>query len=298
MVEPAVDDVAPDGSPVPVYLAMPAHDALDLVHDQVPPGGSMLDLGCGVGRLANALADAGFAVTGVDIHERMLAHLSPSVDAVHADIADLDLGMTFDVVVLASHLVNHPTDAGVFLTTCRRHVADNGVVLVERFAPGHDRGASHGDERIWRHAYTDPAYVEMALAADEGWDRLERAGGAPLRERAGCVEHGEGAELEALARTSAACGVETERLTAEEIDLRQKLLDDLTGALDTAAPFAAAGAPLAARWHRQAIPRIADPAPLSEAEIEAEDRRQIDCRTGRRGGLLFQHLGEGGGILR
>jgi sarcosine oxidase len=105
------------------------------------------------------------------------------------------------------------------------------VVLVERFAPGHDRGASHGDERIWRHAYTDPAYVEMALAADEGWDRLERAGGAPLRERAGCVEHGEGAELEALARTSAACGVVTERLTAEEAHHRWPALSFATDVL-------------------------------------------------------------------
>jgi sarcosine oxidase len=90
------------------------------------------------------------------------------------------------------------------------------VVLVERFAAGHDRGASHGGERIWRHAYVDPAYVEMALAADEGWARLERAAGTPLRHRVGCVEHGDGAELDALARTSATLGVVTERLTAAE----------------------------------------------------------------------------------
>ena len=38
------DEVAPDGSPVAVYLAMPPHDALDLVADQVPPGGLVLDL--------------------------------------------------------------------------------------------------------------------------------------------------------------------------------------------------------------------------------------------------------------
>lgn len=127
------DSVAPDGSPVAVYLAMPAHDALDLVVDQVPPGGSVLDLGCGVGRLANPLAATGRRVTGVDDHPAMLAHLDPAVDAVHADIAQLDLGCRFDVVVLASHLVNHPTAAPAFLRSCRRHVADGGVVLVERF---------------------------------------------------------------------------------------------------------------------------------------------------------------------
>lgn len=94
------------------------------------------------------------------------------------------------------------------------------VVMIERFAPGHDRGASHGGERIWRHAYTDPAYVDMALAADEGWQRLERDGGITLRHRVGCVEHGEGAELDALARTSASRGVGTERLPASEADRR------------------------------------------------------------------------------
>jgi sarcosine oxidase len=105
------------------------------------------------------------------------------------------------------------------------------VVLVERFAAGHERGASHGDERIWRHAYTDRAYVDLALAADEGWGRLERAGGAALRERAGCVEHGEGAELEALARTSAACGVETRRLPADEAHRRWPALSFATDVL-------------------------------------------------------------------
>jgi sarcosine oxidase len=105
------------------------------------------------------------------------------------------------------------------------------VVLVERFSPGHDRGASHGGERIWRHAYVDRAYVEMALAADGGWARLERDGGASLRHRVGCVEHGEGAALDALARTSADCGVACERLTAGEAARRWPALAFTTDVL-------------------------------------------------------------------
>lgn len=90
------------------------------------------------------------------------------------------------------------------------------VVLVERFDAGHARGASHGGERIWRHAYVDGAYVEMALAAEAGWRTLEAAAGRPLLVRAGCVEHGTAAPLDGLARTSSAHGVATERLAPAE----------------------------------------------------------------------------------
>jgi sarcosine oxidase len=105
------------------------------------------------------------------------------------------------------------------------------VVLVERFAPGHTRGASHGGERIWRHAYADPAYVEMALAAEDGWRRLEAAAGRPLLHRVGCVEHGTDAHLDDLARTSASSGVDTERLSAAEARRRWPALAFTTDVL-------------------------------------------------------------------
>ena len=105
------------------------------------------------------------------------------------------------------------------------------VVLFERFAPGHARGASHGGERIWRHAYTDPAYVEMALAAEEGWHRLERDGGRPLLHRVGCVEHGADAELAARARAAGALGVPTRLLPAAEAAARWPSLTFATDVL-------------------------------------------------------------------
>lgn len=128
--------IAPDGSPVALYAALGPHDAVELVIDQAPPGGSVLDLGCGVGRLATPLTQAGLVVTGVDNHAEMVAALPATVTGVLADIEDLELGQRFDVVVLASHLVNHPTLGIAFLHACRRHVADDGVVVIERFEPG------------------------------------------------------------------------------------------------------------------------------------------------------------------
>ena len=44
-----------------------------LLHEVAQPGMSVLDLGCGTGRLAADLAQAGFAVTGIDVEERAVA---------------------------------------------------------------------------------------------------------------------------------------------------------------------------------------------------------------------------------
>ena len=105
-------------------------------------------------------------------------------------------------------------------TAWQAAVPGTRVVLLERFSFGHARGASHGGERIFRHAYADRTYVDMALAADELWDGLARDVGQPLVHRVGCVEHGPGTEVEALARTCAEAGVVTERLTATEAHRR------------------------------------------------------------------------------
>ena len=40
------------------------------------------------------------------------------------------------------------------------------VLLLERFAPGHHEGASHGATRNFNPAYADPAYVGLLRRAD------------------------------------------------------------------------------------------------------------------------------------
>ena len=48
------------------------------------------------------------------------------------------LGRRFDVVLLASHLINTDDLAArtAFLAACRRHVADGGGVIIQQHAPG------------------------------------------------------------------------------------------------------------------------------------------------------------------
>jgi sarcosine oxidase len=55
------------------------------------------------------------------------------------------------------------------------------VVGFERFRPGHDRGSSHGDTRIFRTAYFEsPEYVPLLRRANGLWRRLETDSGTEL----------------------------------------------------------------------------------------------------------------------
>jgi SAM-dependent methyltransferase len=125
--------VTPDGSPVAIYLALPGAREAELVASALPANASILELGCGTGRVTHELVARGFRVTAVDESAEMLEHVR-GAEKVHAPIEELDLGRRFDCVLLASHFVNAP-DAHVFLAACARHVDRNGVVLVEAYPP-------------------------------------------------------------------------------------------------------------------------------------------------------------------
>lgn len=70
-------------------------------------GKQVLDLGCGPGLYANALAELGASVTGVDFSQHSLAYARAEaksrgleVDYYHGNYLDLDLRATFDLVLL------------------------------------------------------------------------------------------------------------------------------------------------------------------------------------------------------
>lgn len=97
----------PDGCSVVLYRDLPYMGELEEVIDQFRPGMSVLELGCGTGRLCSRLVEVGCTVTGVDESSEMLACLPPQIHAVQSKVEDLDLARTYDVVLLASHLINH-----------------------------------------------------------------------------------------------------------------------------------------------------------------------------------------------
>jgi sarcosine oxidase len=66
------------------------------------------------------------------------------------------------------------------------------VVGVEQFAPGHDRGSSHGQSRIIRTAYSEGGgYVELAQRAWRLWEELEGEAGETLLEPSGVLLMGD-----------------------------------------------------------------------------------------------------------
>lgn len=71
-------------------------------------GARVLDAGCGTGRVARELSRRGYEVVGVDSDSSMLDVAraeAPELRWLPDDLAELDLGERFDVVVLAGNVV-------------------------------------------------------------------------------------------------------------------------------------------------------------------------------------------------
>lgn len=164
--------ITQDGCAVDVYLKLPYRGELDLLATYLPPRCSVLELGCGTGRLTRHLLDKGHVVTAVDNSAEMLRHVPVSATKVRCDIERLELSCTFDVILLASNLINTGDEAlrRAQLSACRQHLAPHGKLLFERFDPTWLRSVEPGPfpsigeveievERAARH----DKYVDMSI---------------------------------------------------------------------------------------------------------------------------------------
>lgn len=151
--------IAPDGCAVERWLRLPVGGEPEIIGAAVPPRATLLELGCGVGRVTHPLLARGFTVTAVDESPDMLAHVR-GARTVCSPIETLELGEErFDVVMLASFLVHNgdPRVREDMLRTCRRYVADHGCVLIQR--EGED-----WHQRVPREARHGGGVVRLASA--------------------------------------------------------------------------------------------------------------------------------------
>jgi SAM-dependent methyltransferase len=96
--------------------------------------GSVLDAGCGSGRVAIELDRRGIEVVGADRDASMLdtaRRRGPSITWVQNDLAALDVGRTFDVVVMAGNvpLFTAPGTQAGLVAGAARHVAPGGLLV-------------------------------------------------------------------------------------------------------------------------------------------------------------------------
>jgi sarcosine oxidase len=117
------------------------------------------------------------------------------------------------------------------------------AVCFEQFSPGHDRGASGGETRIFRTAYKEePRYVPLLREAYQLWRSLERESGRTLLELNGALMVGEAGSPE-MANVLASLvehGVRHERLSPDEMTARypqHRPLSEDTVVLDLEAGF-------------------------------------------------------------
>jgi SAM-dependent methyltransferase len=143
--------VAPDGSPVDIYRALPPPAELETIAAAIPAGASVLDLGAGTGRWARPLAARGHRVTAVDHEPAMLDGLAAidAVETVVGEIGALALGRRYDVVLLASHLIDDDDLGPRALRAAVAHLARDGVVIGEVYPAGLDWEARVGQRSMF-----------------------------------------------------------------------------------------------------------------------------------------------------
>ena len=108
------------------------HGEADFVSSLQPQ--SVLDAGCGTGRVTIELARRGLEVVGVDLNPSMIETArarAPDLDFRIAQLVDLTLDRTFDVVVMAGNvpLFTEPGTQSALVAGCARHVASGGHLV-------------------------------------------------------------------------------------------------------------------------------------------------------------------------
>lgn len=155
-----------------------AHGEADLLSSLVVDGApvrSVLDAGCGTGRVAIELHRRGLDVVGADLDGDLLAlarRKAPTVRWEHADLATLRLDRTFDVVAMPGNVMLYcrPDVRAAIVDSCVAHLRPGGL-LVAGFSlrPG-ELALSEYD------AHADAAGVTL-VDRWAGWDRSPFRGG-------------------------------------------------------------------------------------------------------------------------
>ena len=175
------------------------HGEADLVAALAPT--SVLDAGCGTGRIAIELAVRGIDIVGVDLDPSMLAvarDKAPHLAWVAGDLASVDLGRSFDIVVLAGNVMIFlaPGTEATVVATMARHLRPGGALVAGfQLRPGglalatydgHCRAAGLDLEQRWATWDREPFRGgDYAVSVHRSGHRSDDLGGDVAGDRAG-----------------------------------------------------------------------------------------------------------------
>ena len=181
---------------------------------------------------------------------------------------------SFDVVV-----------CGLGVTGCAalRDLSRRGlrVLGIDRFAPGHDRGSSHGATRVIRLDYFEhPSYVPLLRRAYELWHELEQSSDQKLIHITGIVEIGppDGMLITGVLASIRQHSLRHELLSAEDLTRRYPAFHTppRQSRVAAAAVPAVWRFPLSARVVRRCAPRC--PATLPQRRCDTAGAPRRDAR--------------------
>jgi SAM-dependent methyltransferase len=180
----------------------PADDAafyIGVARDCAGPGGAVLELGMGTGRVTGRLLEAGFEVLGVDSSKEMLAQAArklgdnPRFRAIHGDVRKERLGRTFRLAIapygMVAHLLTDADRVEAFRATWE-HLEPGGVFAFDDM-PGWLAGKADGthlEQRLTGHDAATGMPVRLLSNAIE-------VAGKPLTVRYDLVDWLAGSEV-------------------------------------------------------------------------------------------------------
>ena len=143
------------------------HGEADLVHSYDPA--TVLDAGCGTGRVGIELARRGVRVVGADLDSSMIAaarRRAPDLEWIECSLTSLDLPDRFEVVVMAGNvpIFTPPGTHGALVAGCARHLLPGG-----RLISGFSLGRGYTAEELDAHA------AAAGLVLEERWSTWDRA---------------------------------------------------------------------------------------------------------------------------
>jgi SAM-dependent methyltransferase len=125
-------------------------------------GDPILELGCGTGKLAIPLAEAGFSVTGLDNSPALLqfaASKNDDVQWIAGDMRSFDLDGRFALIMLPSNNLGHlhtPEDFEGCVDSVKRHLQPGGVFVIDMFVPDLELLVQSADREYLLAEYESP----------------------------------------------------------------------------------------------------------------------------------------------